>query len=116
MITQKDINNAIHLGMEHNLYEEAMELTEHYLMDNLSMGIAMTKKINPDRKEWLCGFRLADLENYLYENSTIHARFNKSMIQRILQGVATNAEKNNIKIKYTFSPINICFVAFTKTQ
>lgn len=49
MITNKDIDDAIHFGIERNIYKDAKELTERYLMDRLGLSLAMESNLEKKR-------------------------------------------------------------------
>lgn len=119
MITNKDIDEAIRFGIDRNIYKDAKELTERYLMDRLGLSLAMQtnlEKRDPQNKTYSCGFIPGDLRKYLYESTVTHTHFSINAVKRMLSEIATDAEKNDIEIKYSILPNGVYVASFTKTK
>lgn len=119
MITNKNIDDAIHFGIERNIYKDAKELTERYLMDRLGLSLAMEsnlEKRDPRNKTYCCHFHPTNLIKYLYENTVTHARFDKTALEDMLNDIAVDAKKNDIEIRYGTSSNGFYCASFTKTK
>lgn len=119
MITNKNIDDAIHFGIERNIYKDAKELTERYLIDRLSLSLTMEDgldKRDPKNRTYCCHFHPANLIKYLHENTVTHARFNETTLKNMLNDIATDAKKNDIEIRYGFLSNGFYGVSFTKMK
>lgn len=119
MITNKNINDAIHFGIERNIYKDAKELTERYLMDRLGLSLAMEsnlEKRDPRNKTYCCHFHPTNLIKYLYENTVTHAHFDKTALEDMLNDIAVDAKKNDIEIRYCTSSNGFYHASFTKMK
>lgn len=119
MITNKDIDEAIRFGIDQNIYKDAKELTERYLMDRLGLSLAIEsnlEKRDPRNKTYCCHFHPKNLFKYLYENTVTHARFDETALKHMLDDITTDAKKNDIDIRYGILSNGFCGVSFTKTK
>ena len=119
MITSKNIDDAIHFDIERNIYKDAKELTERYLMNRLGLSLAMEsnlEKRDPQNKTYCCHFHPTNLIKYLYENTVTHAHFEKTTLEDMLNDIAVDAKKNNIEIRYGILRNGFYGVSFTKIK
>lgn len=120
MISQNDIDEAIHYGEERNLDKEARELTERYLLDKLGEFIALKKSkedINKNTNQHVFTISLKGLQRYLCSTTVLRVCYSYNALCRILNTVAKDAKESDIKIRYAHAPKqgNI-IVSITKTQ
>ena len=119
MITNKNIDEAIRFGIDRNIYKDAKELTERYLMNKLGVSLAMKpdlEKRDPKNKTYSFGFIPGDLRKYLHENTVTHTYFSMDAVKRMLSEIATDAKKNDIEIRYSTLPNGVYVASFTKTK